>query len=438
MTLQREILPFLLIAGLLAACCLLPAEPLAPAGPAAQSLLLVRDYARHQIPQAFLPSVLLAGALAAFVRRDAVVRALGPGAPRPLAYAAAGLGGAALSVCSCGALPLFAGLRRAGAALGPSCTFLYAAPALNLLALVLTARVIGTPMTLARTAAAFVLSVLLGLAMAALFGREPARHAPAATPAATPTGLARPLALLAAFLAALVFLNLSPTGYTGLVRCCDTGSAVSSFSALSVQRNGDTVTITRSSGDTVTVPASRLADLQPAQPSRLAAALYHHRFLLAALAAACAAVMLAAWFPRDQVLHWLACSWALAKTILPFLLAGVAVSGLLLGRLGSPGLIPPRAIASALHGSGLLPNLLGALTGAMVCFSTLLEVPFVQGLMASGMSKGPALAMLLSGPAASLPTLLVLAGLLGPRKTAAFLLLVLLASTLAGLLFSAL
>lgn len=444
MTLRREI-PLLLLAGaLFAACFFLPVERLAPPGPTAASLHLLRDYARHHLPLGLAPALLIGGAIVAFLRRPALLRYLGPAAPKPLAYATASIGGAVLSVCSCGALPLFAAIRRAGAGLGPACSFLYAAPAINVLAFILTARVLGLPLAAARAAGAIACSLLVGLAMAALFRRDPAHQTPAPdafdSPAPPPPSLSWPktLAVLTASLAALLFLNLSPSGFTGLLRCCDGGTTATPFQALAIDRDGDTAAIQAPSGQTTTVPASRLADVQPVHATPLAAACYHYRFALAGLAAACLLVMLLAWSSRAALADWLAASWALAKSILPFLVLGIAASGFLLGSPGRPGAIPPHAIASALQGNSLASNLAAATAAAFMYFATLTEVPIVQGLLHSGMGPGPALAMLLAGPSVSLPSLLVLLSLLGPRKTLSFLLLVILLSTLSGLLYGAL
>ncbi|MCY2931961.1 MAG: permease [Planctomycetota bacterium] len=442
MTWKRELPLLLLAAGVFAACCLLPVESMALAGPSAQSMLLVRDYARHHVPLGLVPGLFIGGAVAALFNRRAVLTCLGPAAPRPLAYGVASVGGGVLSVCSCSVLPLFAGIRRAGAGLGPACAFLYAAPAINVLAIVLTARVLGAGMSLARAGGAVVFSVAIGLGMAALFRRGEAARGGVETPAPGGEGKRRPwgkvAGVLAAAVAALVFLNVSPAGFSGLIRCCDGGKSESAFTALSVQREGDTLTYQEASGSYATVPASRVSGLQPRHESRLAAAVYDNRFALAGLAGACMLAMLLAWFGRADVATWLAATWSLAKSILPLLLVGVAATGFLLGRPGHPGAIPTEWIASALQGNGVGANLAAAAAAALMCLATLTEVPIVSGLLAAGMGKGPALAMLLAGPSVSLPAALVLCSVLGVRKTLAYVLLVVLMAAASGWAYGAL
>ncbi|MCY2925586.1 MAG: permease [Planctomycetota bacterium] len=443
MGLRREAFYFVLFAGLFAACFFLPVDSLGVTGPAEQALRLVRDYARHHVPLGLAPAVVIGGAIMVFFRRESVLRYLGPEAPRALAYGVASIGGAVLSVCSCGVLPLFAGIRRAGAGLGPACAFLYAGPAINVMAFVMTARVMGLSFSIARAVGAVGFSVAIGLAMSVFFRERPGSQTPAATTGRVPGAddaptLGKTLTVLAAAVIALIFLNWSPSGFSGLLRCCDGGATESVFSALDVQRDGGSVTYRDPSGEYRTVAASRISRLQPQHGSRIDAAVYDNRFLLAALAGGCVLVMIGGWFGRGQVVGLLGASWSLARTIFPPLLVGVAVSGLLLGRPGHPGVVPPVWIATVLRGNSLAANLLAAVAAALMYFATLTEVPIIQGLLSAGMGRGPALAMLLAGPSVSLPALLPLCALLGIRKTLAYVLLVVLMATLSGWAFGAL
>lgn len=437
MTWKRELPLLALAAGVFVACWLLPVESMHVTGPSAQSLLLVRDYARHHVPLGLAPGLLIGGAIAALFNRAAVLKCLGPSASRPMAYGVASVGGAVLSVCSCSVLPLFAGIRRAGAGLGPACAFLYAAPAINVLAVVLTARVLGAEMALTRAVGAVGFSLAVGLAMAAMFRRDEFAATEPAAPSGKTRGWGKVGGVLVAAVAALVFLNLSPAGFTGLIRCCDGGKTQEAFTAVDVHREGDTLTYQAASGAYSTVATTRVSSLQPRHESHLAGALYDNRFTLAGLAGGCMLVMLAAWFGLADIAAWLAATWALTKSILPMLLAGVAVTGFLLGRPGHPGAIEPEWIASMLRGNGVWANLTAALAGALMYFATLTEVPIVSGLLAAGMGKGPALAMLLAGPSLSLPAALVLCSLLGARKTLVYVLLVVGMATVSGLIFGA-
>ncbi len=134
---------------------------------------------------------------------------------------------------------------------------------------------------------------------------------------------------------------------------------------------------------------------------------------------------------------WFAASWGFAKQILPLLLAGVLVAGLLLGRPGHEGLMPSSWIARAVGGNSLGANLFAAVSGAFMYFATLTEVPILEGLLGSGMGQGPALTLLLAGPAVSLPSILVLRTVMGTRRTAVFLALVVVLSAVTGTLYGA-
>ena len=144
------------------------------------------------------------------------------------------------------------------------------------------------------------------------------------------------------------------------------------------------------------------------------------------------------WFKKDEVGEWVESSWGFAKQILPLLLGGVLVAGFLLGRPEHEGMIPSAWVARLVGGNSLFANLFAAVAGAFMYFATLTEVPILQGLIGSGMGKGPALALLLAGPALSLPNMLVIRSVLGTRKTVVYVTLVIALSTIAGLVYGSL
>jgi hypothetical protein len=341
---------------------------------------MLQDYAHHHVLLCLVPALFIAGAIAVFISQGAVIRYFGAEASKVLAYGVASVSGTVLAACSCTILPLFAGIYRCGAGLGPATAFLYSGPAINVLAIILTARVLGWQLGLARAVGAVVFSVIVGLAMHFLFRKEERRRADAGAGFVLPDDAGtRPLRKDAAYFAAmigiLVFANWKGTWLAGA------------------------------------------------------------RWYVTGALALLLVWMIAAWFRRDELRGWVAATWGFTKQILPLLFAGVLVAGLLLGRPGHPALIPERWIADSVGGNGLGANLFAAVAGALMYFATLTEVPILQGLLGAGMGDGPALALLLAGPALSLPNLLVIRSVLGTRKTLVYLALVVVLSTAAGLFY---
>jgi len=369
---------------------LVPYENLRLQGALVESLAMTQDYARQHVLLCLIPAFFIAGAIGVFVSQASVIRYLGPAAPRWIAYPVAAVSGTILAVCSCTVLPLFTGIHRRGAGLGPAIAFLYSGPAINVLAIILTARVLGIELGFARAVMSIVFSVAIGLVMHWLYRREEAKRAALALALAMPEpetprrSLGQTGAYFALMVGILVFANWSSPAQAG--------------------------------------------------PGAWAAIAGAKWWITGALLLGLA-VVLVRWFDRGELSGWVASTWDFAKQILPLLLAGVLVAGLLLGRPGHEGLIPSAWVAQAVGGNSLLANGLASVIGAFMYFATLTEVPILQGLIGSGMGKGPALALLLAGPALSLPSMLVIRSVLGTRKTVVFVTLVVLFSTLSGLLF---
>lgn len=403
----------------------LPADSVRVRGAAAEALAMGHDYAREHIVLCLIPALLIAGAIRVLLSPSAVLRFLGPGASRPLAYATAAVSGAILSVCSCTILPLFAGIWQLGAGLGPATTFLFSGPAINLLAIVLTARVLGLELGIARAVSAVVLSVLIGLAMSRWFRSEasPAGEAAAADggEAHDPAATRAAATLVGALAGVLVFANWSvaePSGLFGAVASVKwylTGAFALAVGWVVVRHFA--VPWAAASATALATLAAALA--VPSHPEL-------------AMLVATAGLTLGLLAGGERALAWLDATWELARQIVPLLLIGVVVAGFLLGRPGHEGLIPSSWVAGSVGGSSLLATLAASLAGALMYFATLTEVPILQGLLGSGMGQGPALALLLAGPALSLPSLLALRPLLGTKKTLAYLALVVVLSTLVG------
>jgi uncharacterized membrane protein YraQ (UPF0718 family) len=381
-----------LLVGAFALVFFLPIENPRVQGALLEGFWLLKDYARQHVVLCLVPAFFIAGAIGQFVSQGAVLRYLGAKAPRPVAYGVASVSGSILAVCSCTVLPLFASIYRRGAGLGPATAFLYSGPAINVLAMILTARVLGLELGLARAVGAVAFAFVVGLLMAALFRREEAerqKNGPDPFAAAlADDGARKPwqdAVFLATMVAILVFANWGAPN-----------RAVGFFAAV-------------------------------------------HRVhwpLTAALLVALVAML--RWYTKDELGQWVQASWGFAKQITPLLLGGILVSGWLMGRPGTDaGLVPSSWIAATVGGNSIGANVLSSVVGALMYFATLTEVPILQTLLGSGMGKGPALALLLAGPALSLPNMLVISSYLGPRKTGAYVALVVVMATVTGWLYGA-
>jgi len=386
----KERTKLLLLLVVFAACWFLPVGSERFLAAVTESLVLVRWYAREHVLLCLVPAFFIAGAIGVFVSQGAGMRYLGPKASKWIAYPVAAASGTILAVCSCTVLPLFAGIHKRGAGLGPATAFLYAGPAINVLAIILTARVLGWELGVARAVGAVVFAVVIGLLMHLIFRKEEAARASKAALAAPPaTGSRRPWQDVLYFASMVVFLVFANWP--------------------------------RPSG----------------AEAGLWATLHQARWIVAGGSLGVLGVALWRWFERDELREWTDESWSFAKRILPLLLGGVAVAGLLLGGPGGgdKGLIPQAWIASAVGGNSLSANLFASVAGAFMYFATLTEVPILEGLLRAGMGRGPALALLLAGPALSLPNMLVIRSVLGTVKTLAYVILVVVLSTVAGLLY---
>lgn len=430
---RREWIKLAILAGVFLAIYVLPIGAPLVESAVGEGLRLTRWYAREHVILCLLPAFLIAGAIAAFVDQAAVLRYLGPGAKKRTAYGVGAASGGILAVCSCTVLPLFAGIYRMGAGLGPATAFLYSGPAINALAVILTARVLGVEIGAARAIGAVVFSVLIGLTMAAIFeprGVPAADRAPAILPETV--GEARPLkqliTLFGLMIAVLLFANWSAApDATGIWSALHTNKwwltgAAALPLGLVLRQWFDFPTV----GLFVTAAlVAILALVLPGHPN-------------VPFAAGVIALCVLMPFAGEQGKEWWRQTWDYAKLITPMLLAGVFAAGILLGTPEARGLVPPHWIEQLVGGNGLGANLGASVVGAFMYFATLTEIPILEGLTRSGMGKGPALALLLAGPALSLPNMLVIRSVLGTKKTAVYVSIVIVGSTIAGLVFGAL
>jgi len=353
-----------------------------------ESLHLCKWYAQEHVLLCLVPAFFIAGAIGVFISQASVMKYLGAGANKILAYGVASISGAILAVCSCTVLPLFAGIYKMGAGLGPATAFLYSGPAINVLALILTARILGLELGIARAVGAIVFSVVIGLVMHLIYRREEVEKADNQTdlPDTVPQrSLVQTGLYFASMVGILVFANWA----------------------------------------------------RPAVNAGLWFQIYSAKWILTAIFGLALIFMLSIWFKKAEFGQWVGASWGFAKQILPLLLGGVLIAGFLLGRPQTEGIIPSDWVTKAVGGNSIWANLFASIAGAFMYFATLTEVPILQGLIGAGMGKGPALALLLAGPALSLPNMLVIRSVMGTQKTTVFVVLVIIMATISGIIFGA-
>ncbi|MFH1092969.1 MAG: permease [Candidatus Omnitrophota bacterium] len=387
---MREKNKLLLMLAVFLACFYLPVEFFPFRNPVFEALALVRWYAREHVLLCLVPAFFIAGAISVFVSQASVIKYFGTKANKFLAYSVASVSGTILAVCSCTVLPLFSGIYKRGAGLGPAIAFLYSGPAINMLAIIMTARILGWQLGLARTVGAILFSVLIGLMMHIIFIKEErARKIEGdifANEAKETRSLFQNAVYFASMAGFLVFVNWAHP------QSGDSGLWISIFAA---------------------------------------------KWYLALGFLSITVITILKWFHKNEIKEWTQSTWAFAKQIMPLLFFGVLIAGLLLGRPHQEGLIPSWMIDKAVGGNSLSANFFAAIVGAFMYFATLTEVPILQGLIGAGMGKGPALALLLAGPALSLPSMLVIRGILGTKKTVVYVSLVVIMAAFSGILFGA-
>ena len=385
---KKVAVKFLVICFGFLGCYFMPVELLPFRNPLFEAIALVKWYAREHVLLCLVPAFFIAGAISVFVSQASVIKYFGAKANKFLAYSVASISGTILAVCSCTVLPLFSGIYKRGAGLGPATAFLYSGPAINILAIIMTARILGWEFGIARAVGAVIFSVVIGLLMYFIFIREEqARKAEGdfvIEEVKEPRALWQNALYFASMIGFLVFANWARP------------------------QDGD---------------------------SGLWAVVFAAKWYLAIGFLVITGVILRKWFRKNEIKEWNQSSWTFAKQIMPLLLIGVLIAGLLLGRPGHEGLIPSSIIEKAVGGNSLLSNFFAAIVGAFMYFATLTEVPILQGLIGDGMGKGPALALLLAGPALSLPNMLVIRGVIGTKKTIIYVSLVVIMATLSGILF---
>lgn len=390
---MQKIKNFYLLVGLFLIFYFFPLDILPFKGPFFEALALVKWYAREHVLLCLVPAFFIAGAISVFMSQASVIRYFGPDSNKFLSYGVASVSGTILAVCSCTILPLFSGIYKRGAGLGPAIAFLYSGPAINVLAIIMTARILGWELGLARTVGAVFFSIIIGLSMHFIYIKEEKerREEGVKTFHAGEAAESRPLwknvLYFASMIGILVFANWAKP------------------------QQGD---------------------------SGLWLWIFQFKWIVAGLLLLALFIMIWRWLKGEELKEWGSASWGFARQIIPLLFLGVLAAGILLGRPGQEGLIPAYFIKELVGGNSLLANFFASISGAFMYFATLTEVPILEGLIGGGMGKGPALALLLAGPALSLPNMLVIRSVVGTQKTMVYVCLVVIMATVSGMIYGVL
>lgn len=398
---------------------------------------LAKWYAQEHVILCLLPAFFIAGVIAVFVSKGAVMKYFGAKAKKWVAYTVASLSGAILAVCSCTILPLFSSIHKRGAGLGPAIAFLYSGPAINILAIILTARILGYEMGVARVIGAVVFSIVIGSAMSLIYRKEEkAKREEQMSFPDIPEK--RPMWQTAfhffTLVLILVFANWGKpadgvTSGLWYLLWAYKWYITSAFALLLVY-------------SLIAILKIKWLHVLLAVVATAASAFLSSSPLIPMVVGIGALSVITLIDKNDEDnKEWTIASWEFAKQIMPLLGIGVLIAGFLLGsthdNTAIAGIIPNEWIANLVGGNSLFSNFFASIVGAFMYFATLTEVPILQGLMAAGMGKGPALALLLAGPSLSLPNMLVIRGVIGTQKTMVYVALVVIMATASGLIFGA-
>ncbi len=399
-----------------------------------EAFRLLQWYAREHTLACVVPAMFIAGGIATFLSQASVMRYLGPRSNRPLAYTVASVSGCILAVCSCSVLPMFAGIYTMGAGLGPASAFLYSGPAINIMAIFLSARVLGFEIGLARAVLSIGFAFVIGLIMAAVFWRSEAKRNEIAIAMPEPPKSTRSLWKTTLFFAGMIFFLVFSDWYnTNDVTIAMKDGNVIAANIRYTTKDALDIQEYDTQGKLVSdVRRLNKADIVETKPvPSFTMTVNKFKWHLAGLMGIAILLMTWQWFSRDEIKEWMRSTWDFAKMIVPLLFGGVFITGFI------SALIPEKSVASLVGGNSLFSNLFASVIGAMWYFATLTEIPITETLMRLGMGKGPALALLLAGPALSVPSMFVIYKIIGFKKTAVFVGMVVGFSTVAGILFGA-
>lgn len=433
---KRELKIFGTLAGVFLGAYFLPLGSEKVRGAIIEAFRLLQWYVRNHTLPCVVPALLIAGGITTFLSQATVMRYLGRRSNKLLAYSVASVSGCILAVCSCSVLPMFAGIYQLGAGLGPATAFLYSGPAINILAIFLTARVLGFPIGLVRAVGAVAFAFVVGVLMVLIFHRSERMRYQVSVQMPEPEKPKRPLWKYALYFGCMVvFLIFSDWYNPGDVKVkMRTGEE---YGAVLLQEMKDEVVLQlkddesgHKSGEKVRLLKSDIESME--QPETIVTAILNLKWHLAGVMGLGVLVMVWRWFSLDEVREWMHNTWKFAKLLVPLLYGGVFVVGFV------STLLPEKVVAGSVGDNSLLSNLVASVIGAFWYFATLTEIPICQALGKMGMHHGPMLALLLAGPAVSLPNMLVVGKVIGWKRTLVFCIIIVLISTGAGMAYGAL
>jgi len=400
----------------------------------AEAFRLLQWYVREHTLACVAPAMFIAGAISTFLSQASVMRYLGPKSNRALAYTVGSVAGIILAVCSCSVLPMFAGIYAMGAGLGPASAFLYSGPAINVMAIFLSARVLGLDLGVARVIGSVGFAFVIGLLMALIFRREEQKRIEAVMqmpePPASPRRLWQTTLYFACMVLFLVFSDWYNTNdVTIALRDGATLTANVRYQAADTMDVQEYLATGELSPDVRRISKTDVREVKPVPSFTMT--VHGIRWYLAGLMGLAVLLMLWRWFSREEVKQWLEATRDFGLMIVPLLFGGVFVTGFI------SALVPEKLVAGLVGSNSLFANFIASFAGMCWYFATLTEIPITQALMNLGMAKGPALALLLAGPALSIPSILVLRRVMGTAKTTVFCALTVITSTIVGMIFGA-
>ena len=397
-----------------------------------EAFRLLQWYAINHTLACVVPAMFIAGAISTFLSQASVMRYLGPKANRPLAYTVASVSGVVLAVCSCSVLPMFAGIYTMGAGLGPASAFLYSGPAINVMAIFLSARVLGLDLGFARAIGAISFAFVIGLLMAVIFRRGEKKRNDLAMQMPKPPHSRRPLWKTSAYFVCMILLLVFSDWYNtnDVTITLKNGTVLNANVRYSTQDALDVQEYQPDGRLATDLRRLNRADIAATEPvPGFTMTVHSIKWYLAGAMGLAVLLMVWRWFDRQEVKQWMQATWDFGMMIVPLLFGGVFVTGF----IGA--LIPEQYVATLVGGESLGSNFVAAFVGMIWYFATLTEIPITEMLMRLGMGKGPALALLLAGPALSLPSILVIYKIVGWRKTFVFCALTVVMSTMVGWAF---
>lgn len=459
---------FLVMVILFLTAYFLPIGNFAVQGALIDAFRMLQWYAKFHTLACVVPAMFIAGAIASFLSKESILKHLGPKANKVKAYTVASVSGTILAVCSCSVLPMFAGIYRVGAGLGPASAFLCSGPALNVMAIFLTARVLGFELGLTRTISAIVISLIVGLSMALIFRKSEEERTQVVMQMPEPAPSKRSLLQTGLFIASMIaFLVFSDWVNPGTkILTIEKGAMMThldhvegnstimlpgkiQLEASIIQQTGGDMKFQIQntfhgaemiseeqqehflSGNHFLVETKYILSSDDRVPEgyHLSAVIYRYRWVICFFIGLAVSAMAVRWFEKEEISDWMEQTWTFAKTIVPLLFGGVFITGFVAS------LIPADVVARLVGGNSLTSNFFASIAGTLWYFATLTEIPMLQALTGLGMGKGPALALLLAGPTLSLPSIIVIGRYLGLKKTSIFVGLVVLFSTLFGVIY---